>query len=63
MDEGGIVFSWSSSRRPEEGQVERLTGHQTVVTEIVPQEIDLIGEGRLQGIIGNCRIWEKSLGR
>ena len=63
MDEDGIVLARSAPGRPEEGQIERLTGHESVVTEVVTQETDLIGEGRWQEIIGNHRTWEQSLGR
>ena len=55
MDEDGIVLARSAPGRPEEGQIERLTGHESVVTEVVTQETDLIGEGRRQEIIGNYR--------
>ena len=63
MEEDGIVLGWSAPGRPEEGEIKRLTGHESVVRECVAQQIDLVAEGCRQWITWDWRVREQSLGR
>ena len=63
MDEDGIVLGWSAPWRPEQDEIERLTGHESVVSECVAQEANLIGEGCGQGIIRDRRARKQPLQR
>ena len=63
MEEDGIVLGWSAPGRPEEGEIKRLTGHESVVRECVAQQIDLVAEGCRQWITWDWRACEQSLGR
>ena len=52
MYEDGVVPGRSSPWSPIELQLKRRTRGEDMVFEIVPQKVDLIGEGRRQEIVG-----------